>query len=296
MVIDAHLHLWNTERLPYEWLQRPENAAINRTFGVEDFRSRAARAGVDRAVLVQAADTAADTEAMFEIASGHPEIAGVVAWVPLDRPDEAAIQLDQLAARPGFAGIRNLIHDQPDPDWLLRPLVGEGLALLEQQGIPFDVISVLPRHLSHVPVLSERYPALRMVLDHLSHPPLGGADTSEWRALITAAARNPLVFAKVSGLYPPDPSWTAADLREVVEFAVELFGPDRLMFGSDWPVAELGGGYAKARAELGRLIDELSPAGREAVLGGTATRFYQLGTTAGARPRRHRPSRPASSA
>jgi len=289
VVIDAHLHLWNTERLPYEWLQRPENAAINRTFGVEDFRSRAARAGVDRAVLVQAADTAADTEAMFEIASGHPEIAGVVAWVPLDRPDEAAIQLDQLAARPGFAGIRNLIHDQPDPDWLLRPLVGEGLALLEQQGIPFDVISVLPRHLRHVPVLSERYPALRMVLDHLAHPPLGGADpvgpgswtdAAHWGELITAAARNPLVFAKVSGLYPPDPSWTAEDLRGVVEFAFELFGPDRLMFGSDWPVAELGGGYVKMRTELGKLFDQLSAPERDAILSTTATRFYALSAQA----------------
>ena len=289
MVIDAHLHLWNTERLPYEWLQRPENAAINRTFGVEDFRSRAARAGVDRAVLVQAADTAADTEAMFEIASGHPEIVGVVAWVPLDRPDEAAIQLDQLAARPGFAGIRNLIHDQPDPDWLLRPLVGEGLALLEQQGIPFDVISVLPRHLRHVPVLSERYPALRMVLDHLAHPPLGGADpvgpgswtdAAHWGELITAAARNPLVFAKVSGLYPPDPSWTAEDLRGVVEFAFELFGPDRLMFGSDWPVAELGGGYVKMRTELGKLFDQLSAPERDAILSTTATRFYALSAPA----------------
>jgi L-fuconolactonase len=139
--------------------------------------------------------------------------------------------------------------------------VGEGLALLERRGIPFDVISVLPRHLSHVPVLSERYPALRMVLDHLSHPPLGGADTSEWRALITEAARNPLVFAKVSGLYPADPSWTAADLRDVVEFAVGLFGPDRLMFGSDWPVAELGGGYAKVRAGRGdNSLDVQSPA------------------------------------
>jgi L-fuconolactonase len=289
VVIDAHLHLWNTERLPYEWLQRPENAAINRTFGVEDFRSRAARAGVDRAVLVQAADTAADTEAMFEIASGHPEIAGVVAWVPLDRPDEAAIQLDQLAARPGFAGIRNLIHDQPDPDWLLRPLVGEGLALLEQQGIPFDVISVLPRHLRHVPVLSERYPALRMVLDHLAHPPLGGADpvgpgswtdAAHWGELITAAARNPLVFAKVSGLYPPDPSWTAEDLRGVVEFAFELFGPDRLMFGSDWPVAELAGGYVKMRTELGKLFDQLSAPERDAILSTTATRFYALSAPA----------------
>ena len=174
MVIDAHLHLWDTGRLRYEWLQRPENAAINRTFGFEDFRARAVAAGVDRAVLVQADDSAADTEAMFEVAAAHPEIAGVVAWVPLDRPAEAAGRLDELAERPAFCGIRTLIHDQPDPDWLLRPEVGEGLALLEQRGVPFDVIAVLPRHLSHVPVLSERYPALRMVLDHLAHPPLDG--------------------------------------------------------------------------------------------------------------------------
>ncbi len=287
MVIDAHLHLWDTERLPYAWLQRPENAAINRTYGFEDFRSRAAAAGVDRAILVQADDSAADTEAMFEVASAHPEIAGVVAWVPLDRPDEAAAQLDRLQARPGFAGVRTLIHDQLDPDWLLRPSVGEGLALLEQRGVPFDVISVLPRHLSHVPVLSERYPALPMVLDHLSHPPLGSADSGaradpgEWRALITAAARNPLVFAKVSGLYPPDPDWTAEDLRGVVEFAFGLFGPDRLMFGGDWPVAELGGGYAKMRTELSKLFDQLSPPERDAVLGGTATRCYALRTATG---------------
>ena len=109
----------------------------------------------------------------------------------------------------------------------------------------------------------------------LSHPPLG-ADTSQWRALITAAARNPLVFAKVSGLYPPDPSWTAADLRDVVEFAVGLFGPDRLMFGSDWPVAELAGGYAKVRAEVTRLFGQLAASERDDVLARTATRFYGL--------------------
>src|SRR6266700_1692001 len=203
VVIDALLHLWNTERVRYEWLQRPENAAINRTFGFEEFQSLAAAAGVDRAVLVQADDSAVDTEAMFEVAAAHPEIAGVVAWVPLDRPDEAVAELGRLRARPGLAGIRTLIHDQPDPDWLLRPPVGEGLALLEAQGIPFDVISVLPRHLSHVPVLSERYPALRMVLDHLAHPPLAHAYTSEWRALITAAARNPSCSPRSPGSTHP---------------------------------------------------------------------------------------------
>lgn len=276
MVIDAHLHLWDTARLRYEWLQRPENAAINRTFGFGDFRERAEAAGVDRAVLVQADDSDSDTDAMLEVAAAHPEIAGVVAWVPLDRPAEAAARLDELAKHPAFSGIRTLIHDQPDPDWLLRPEVGDGLALLEQRGIPFDVIAVLPRHLGHVPVLSERYPALRMVLDHLAHPPLESADIGEWRTLITAAARNPLVFAKVSGLYPPHPDWTAGDLIEVAEFAIGLFGPRRLMFGSDWPVAELSGGYAKVRAELSRLFAQLPPDDRDAVLGATAARFYAL--------------------
>ena len=285
MVIDAHLHLWDTGRLRYEWLQRPGNAAINRTFGFEDFRVRAEAAGVDRAVLVQADDSAADTEAMFEVAAAHPEIAGVVAWVPLDRPDEAAARLDELRRRPGFAGIRNLIHDQPDPDWLLRPEVGEGLALLEPRGVPFDVISVLPRHLSHVPVLSERYPALRMVLDHLSHPPLGGADTSEWRTLITAAARNPLVFAKVSGLYPPDPSLDRrgpAGGGGVRGRAVRA-GPADVR-------QRLAGGRARRRLRQGtgrtrQARRPASSAGREAVLGGTATRFYA--------PRRPRPRTPA---
>jgi L-fuconolactonase len=295
VVIDAHLHLWDTRRLPYAWLRRPQNAAINRTFGFEDFRSRAAATGVDRAVLVQADDSEADTDAMFEVASAHPEIAGVVAWVPLDRPAEAAARLDRLTVRPGLAGVRTLIHDQPDPDWLLRPSVGEGLALLERRGIPFDVISVLPRHLEHVPVLSMRYPALRMVLDHLAHPPLRGVlagpgswtGVAQWQALITAAARNPLVFAKISGLYPPGPqgaqgvqgvqgAWTAEDIRPVVEFALELFGAGRLMFGSDWPVAELGGGYVKVWTELSKIFDELSGPERDAVLGGTASRYYGL--------------------
>jgi L-fuconolactonase len=284
VVIDAHLHLWDIRRLHYEWLQRPENSAINRTFGFEDFLASSRGTAVERAVLVQADDSAADTEAMFEVAAAHDQVAGVVAWVPLDRPAEAAAALDRLAARPRFAGIRTLIHDQPDPDWLLRPSVGEGLALLERRDIPFDVISVLPAHLSHVPVLSGRYPALRMVLDHLAHPPLGdlranppagGDQASRWRAMIAQAAANPLVYAKISGLYPPGP-WTADDIRGVVEFALELFGPGRLMFGSDWPVAELGGGYRKVWDELSALFGHLSAPERDAVLGGTATRFYGL--------------------
>jgi len=276
MIIDAHLHLWDTGRHHYEWLQRPENEPLNRTFAFADFMERSAGTGVDRAVLVQADDDAADTEAMFDVARAHQEIAGVVAWIPLDRPEEAADHLDRLAARPKFAGIRTLIHDQPDPDWVLRPGAGEGLALLERRGVPFDVVAVLPAHLRHVPVLSARYPGLRMVLDHLAHPPLGRADWEPWRSLITEVARNPLVYAKVSGLYPPGEGWDAAGIRPFVEFAVELFGADRLLFGSDWPVAELGGGYRKVWTELSAVLAALSGGERDAILGGTARKCYGL--------------------
>jgi L-fuconolactonase len=279
VVTDAHLHLWDVTRHRYEWLERPENSAIRRTFGYADFEARASAAGVDRAVLVQAADDTADTDAMFAVARDHQRIAGVVGWVPLDRPDEAAAALERLAGRPKFAGIRTLIHDQPDPDWLLRPDVGEGLALLEQRGVPFDVIAVLPRHLEHVPVLSERYPRLRMVLDHLSHPPLGRGDWEPWRTLLRAAAANPLVYAKVSGLYPPGADWTAADIRPYAEFAIELFGPGRLMFGSDWPVAELSGGYQRVWAAIRQVLDGLPAVGQDAILGGTASAFYRLDAT-----------------
>ncbi|MBO0805622.1 MAG: amidohydrolase family protein [Nocardiopsaceae bacterium] len=279
MIIDAHLHLWDTERHRYEWLLRPGNEALNRPFGFGDFAARAASAGVDAGVLVQADDAAADTEMMFEVARARASIAGVVGWVPLDRPEEAARALEGLCGRPKFAGIRALIHDQPDPDWLLRPSVDEGLGLLEDRGVPFDVVAVLPRHLAHVPVLSQRHPRLPMVLDHLAHPPLGHArreDWEPWRSLLRAAAENPLVHAKVSGLYPPRPDWDAGDIRPYVEYAVEVFGAERLMAGSDWPVAEQGGGYQRVWGAVARVIGELPEPSREAMLGGTARRFYGL--------------------
>lgn len=116
-----------------------------------------------------------------------------------------------------------------------------------------------------------------MVLDHLAHPPLGRDDWEPWRTLLRAAAANPLVYAKVSGLYPPRAEWTAADIRPYVEFAIELFGPGRLMFGSDWPVAELAGGYQRVWSAISSVLGELPPADRDAVLGGTARVFYQLG-------------------
>jgi L-fuconolactonase len=277
-IIDAHQHFWNPARAAYDWLT-DDLAPINRAIEFDELAPLLAATGVERTVLVQSADNWDETVYMLEVARDHPEIAAVVAWVPLDEPRSAADLLETLRTEPVFAGIRNLIHTRPDPDWLLRPDVDEGLGLLEDAGVPFDVVSVLPRHLEHVPSISERHPRLRMVIDHLSKPPIKAATAEPWRTLIARAAENPLVYAKVSGLYPSvgDPmNWDADDIRPFFDEALSVFGPDRLMFGGDWPISVLNGGYVRVWEELSRLFDDLPAGDREAIAGGTAARFYGI--------------------
>lgn len=279
-VIDAHQHFWNLETGSYPWLT-PEHGPIHRTFEPDELIPQLAAAGVDRTVLVQSMDSYADTDAMLAQADAYDFVGAVVGWVPLHRPGEAAEALTRYRAHPRFAGVRHLIHDEPDPDWLLQDAVIEGLGLLAEAGLPFDVVAVLPRHLEHIPVLAERVPGLRMVIDHLAKPPIREKGWEPWASLVARAAEYPQVHAKVSGLNTAaDPfTWSAADLRPYVEHALEHFGADRLMFGSDWPVALLAGDYAQVWRETGALLSGLSRAERAAVLGGTATRFYGLPET-----------------
>jgi L-fuconolactonase len=279
LVVDAHQHFWNPELISYPWLKgryEPVNGVLEFDDVVADLR----RNGIDRTVLVQSGDHQADTDYMFGVAHAHPEIAAVVAWVPLDRPDEVGAGLERLSHEPSFVGIRNLIHDQPDPDWLLRDEVDRSLGLLERAELPFDVIAVLPRHLDHVATVAARHPGLRLVVDHLGAPPIkAGDDWEPWKALMAAAAAHPNVYAKVSGLYPVvgDLSdWTTADIEPFVHYVLELFGADRLMYGSDWPVVRLGGGYGRVWAALNEIFGRLSDAERRALLGGTAVAFYRI--------------------
>ena len=277
-VIDSHQHFWNPSRVSYDWLG-PHLGPINRAIEFPELEPLLAATGVERTVLVQSADNDADTDYMFEVAAAHPAIAAIVGWVPLEDPEAVARRLPLLRSNPAFAGVRNLIHTKPDPDWLLRPDVDASLGILAAADVPFDVVSVLPRHLEHVPTLSARHPSLRMVIDHLSKPPIGADDDEPWRGLIARAAENPRVFAKVSGLYPAVgdmTAWTAADLRPYLHLALELFGADRLMFGGDWPISMLAGGYVRVWEELGILFDELSATERAAILGGTAATFYGI--------------------
>lgn len=275
MIVDAHQHFWNLETVEYPWLT-PDNGVLYRTYAPEDLAPELRSTGVDRTVLVQAADSYDETDAMLAHADAHPFIAGVVGWVDLADPGEAATALDRYRRHPKFVGVRHLIHEEPDPDWLVRDGVLESLGLLAAAGLTFDVVSLLPRHLEHVVTVAERHPGLKLVVDHLSKPRIKDGEWEPWATGIAAAASYPNVHAKVSGLVTEadHERWTVEDLRPYVEYAAERFGPERLMFGSDWPVALLAADYATVFRVTRAL---LGGAGAEHVFGGTATRVYGLG-------------------
>jgi L-fuconolactonase len=277
MIIDAHQHVWDLDRAHYGWLG-PELAPINQTMSEQAVLPQLRRAGVDGVVLVQAADNAEDTAFMLEVSGQFPQVVGVVGYVPLDDPARVRTDLVALGTDPLVVGVRNLIHDLPDPDFLLRRDVNEGLALVAGAGLSFDVVSALPRHLEHVSVLARRHPDLRIVIDHLSRPPIGAADMEPWWTLIERAAAEPNVTAKVSGLYRDEnrAAWTTELIRPVFERALEVFGPQRLMYGGDWPISVLAGGYDRVWEGLQPLFAQLSEPDRADILGGTARRVYRL--------------------
>lgn len=285
MIIDAHQHFWNLEEQSYPWLT-PDAGAIYRTFEPPELEPQLQAAGVRATVLVQAMDSYEDSDAMLARADRFAWIAGVVGWIPLTRPAEAERALERYSKHPRFKGIRHLIHEEPDPDWLLQDSVTESLQLLANRDLTFDVVSVLPQHLRHVPTLCERVPGLRMVIDHLSKPPIKDKGWQPWADLLAEAAASRNVYAKVSGLNTAADwqNWTADDLRPYIDHALEAFGPERLMFGSDWPVATLADDYQRVLDETRRALQTLAPSDRERIFSGTADAFYDLGLSAVPQP------------
>lgn len=277
LVIDAHQHLWDLGSVAYPWLT-PDLAAINRTFTFDELEPQLDEHGVDRTVLVQAVNSFEDTEAMLAVARERPRVAGVVGWIPLLDPLDAAPVIERYAEDPHIVGVRHLIHDEPDPDWVVRDGVLASLGLLAEAGLTFDVVGVLPRHLEHVVTIARRHPDLRLVIDHLNKPPIAAGELQPWRDLLAATAGHPNVFAKMSGLSTAADwnTWTASDLQPYVDVALELFGPERVMFGGDWPVSLHAGDYATVIAAARANVAGLSPGEQEQVWGRTAARFYQL--------------------
>ncbi|WP_426997707.1 amidohydrolase family protein [Pseudarthrobacter sp. N5] len=281
-IIDAHLHLWDLGAGGYGWLG-PQHGELNRSFSAGEAHSELTGAGVSGAIVVQADDTAADTDFMLATAQHNTWIAGVVGWVPLDDQQRAGEELDRLCAEPKFRGIRHLVHNDPRPDFLALPAVRTSLKEAARRGLAFDVPDAWPRHLGAAVELARALPGLTVVLDHLGKPPLGsggseagGADLESWRQQFRALAELPNTVAKVSGLQLPGVPQTPEALHKLWEEAVESFGPDRLMFGGDWPVSTLAAPYAETAGVLFALADELSVTERQDFLTGTARRVYGL--------------------
>ncbi len=282
-VIDAHQHLWAVGADPgdfgdYGWLDARVLDPIARTFTEADLEPMLVAAGVDATVMVQSANTVSDTAAMLAVADRWSRVRGIVGWAPLLQPEQTAATIDLWRTDRRLVGVRHLIHDEPDPDWIMQPAVLESLALLADAGLTYDVIGVLPRHLEHAITIAGRLPGLRLVLDHLGSPPIRDAGWQPWADLMAAAAEHPNISVKLSGLgtCAEWETWQPSDLQPYVEHVLTLFGADRVMFGGDWPVCVLAGDYARMWAGVTSLLAGLTDAERARVLGGTATQFYRL--------------------
>jgi L-fuconolactonase len=277
MKIDTHQHFWNLSEVAYPWLA-PAYGAIYDTFAPHHLDPLRRAAGIDKTVLVQSADSYEDTASMLVHADYNDWIGGVIGWVNLLDPAETAARIEQYAKHPKFRGIRHLIHTEADADWVVREVIFESLAILAAHNMIFEVVAVYPNHLKHIPTLAARLPNLTLVIDHLAKPPIAAKEMGGWAEQFKAAAAYPNVYAKVSGLNTAAaPGWTADDLKPYIDYAVDCFGADRLMFGSDWPVCILNGDYASVWDGTVQALAGRPQAEIDAILGGTAARVYRLG-------------------
>ncbi len=275
--IDAHHHVWDLSARPHAWLEQRAMEPVRRTFTLDDLAGPAAAVGVSRTVLVQVVADPAETREFLALAAGSPLVAGVVGWIDLTAPD-AADALAELTALPGgLVGVRHGVQSEPDPAWLNRPDVRRGLAAVAAAGLAYDLLT-LPHQLPAAIDTVTALPELTFVLDHLSKPPIAAGELEPWRGRIRQLAERPNVSCKLSGLVTEADwtGWRVDDLRPYAEVVLEAFGPERVMFGSDWPVCLLAAEYGQVSRAADELCAGLSEAERAEVFAGTARRAYRL--------------------
>jgi len=272
--IDAHQHFWKVERGDYHWM--PESGPLRRDYLPVDLAPLNNTAGIEETVLVQAAQTVEETDFLLDVAArSDGMVLGVVGWAPLDS-GQAAPELEKAAENPKVVGVRPMLHDLPEVDWITQPVVIESMRRLPELGLCFDILSY-PEHLPYALRAVDQVPELDVVIDHLSKPRYGSNINDEWRYWMSEFAERPRVCCKLSGMVTEvGKGWTVDDFRSHVEFIFEAFGPSRVMFGSDWPVCL----QAASHEEVVRLAEGftswLSEEQYADVWGGTAARFYGL--------------------
>lgn len=274
--IDSHQHFWSLDDPWFCW-PTPDLRPIYRNVGPDDLRPLLKAAGIDRTILIQVAPCVAETDRLLDIATATEFVAGVVGWVDLETEGGIA-DLERMSTRRGFVGVRPMMQSIPDVNWMLRPSLGPALEAVQQLGLTFDAL-VQPRHLSTLCAFADRYPNLRIVIDHAAKPSIreGRVGFDAWADAIEALATRPHVWCKLSGLLTEARSRASKDgIAPFVDHLLDSFGPERLMWGSDWPVVELAGTY-NGWIELTRsCLAQLSIHERELIFGEVAREFYRL--------------------
>lgn len=272
--IDAHQHFWRLARGDYGWLT-PDLAPIYRDFLPDDLTPLLRQHGIAGTVLVQAATSDAETDFMLSLAEAHEFIEGVVGWVDFAAPDTPA-RIAELAARPKLKGLRPMIQDIADTGWMLRPDLTAAYTALAAHDLVFDAL-VLPRHLDNLTELLTRFPQMRVVVDHCAKPAIAAGDFRNWADGIKAIAGGASTFCKLSGLVTEaGPDWAVDTLRPYVDHVLTIFGPDRVIWGSDWPVCTLAATYSAWMDATDALLAGCSEEERAAIRGGNAIDVYRL--------------------
>ncbi|MEM9207340.1 MAG: amidohydrolase family protein [Pseudomonadota bacterium] len=274
MRIDAHQHYWEPKRGDYDWMP-PDDPVLSRRYGPADLNHQLEAAGIEGTVLVQAAATINETEYMLGLADATDTILGVVGWVNFeDRGDLK--HLERLAKHPKFLGVRPMIQDIPDVDWMLRDDIQWAFEALIDLDLTFDALG-FPKHLENFRTILTRYPKLRAVIDHCMKPEIRDGEFGVWAAGIERIAKETEAMCKFSGLVTEAADhWTVEQLKPYADHVLSVFGPTRVMWGSDWPVCLLRTEYGQWLSSAQTLTEHLSSEERDAIFGGTARRFYRL--------------------
>jgi L-fuconolactonase len=281
-LIDSHQHLWVMSERNYDWI-KPSYGVLYDDFTPERLEPEITSSGVTGSVLVQAADSYEDTFYMLEVAHKLDFVRGVVGFIPLDRPAEAIRALKIFSKDKFFKGVRNLTHNyadakyESDDAWILRPKVLETLAAVEESGLVFDYVAVNEAHLANVSILADKFPKLKIVIDHFAKPNVAGQIMEPWATQMTGLAKFKNVYGKFSGLNTAsNPGWSVADWQPYVDHMVHSFGADRIMMGGDWPVITLMNNYVDIWKAQVTSIEKYSEKDQQWIRSKTAIEVYEL--------------------
>jgi L-fuconolactonase len=273
--IDAHHHLWKYSAPQYPWIS--ENMGLLRCdFLIQDLMDVLEESDIEGVVTVQARQALAETRWLLDLARSHDFIRGVVGWVALTDPKVEG-DLEQLSTHAKLKSVRHVLHDEPDDFYILREDFNRGIKLLQSFGLRYDLL-IFERHLPQTIQFVDRHPNQIFILNHIAKPRIRQGVISPWRENLTELARRENVFCKLSGLVTEASwqSWTEADLDPYLQIALTAFGPERVIFGSDWPVMLLGSSYKRWVDVVQRSISHLSEYEQERIFGKTATEVYRL--------------------